>query len=47
LKDLAGKDLACFCPLGQPCHADVLLELANAEEPRVPTTDPQPEREAP
>jgi hypothetical protein len=27
---LRGKDLACFCPLDQPCHADVLLELANA-----------------
>ena len=26
---LCGKDLACFCPLDQPCHADVLLELAN------------------
>lgn len=27
---LAGKNLACWCPLdGQPCHADVLLELAN------------------
>jgi hypothetical protein len=26
---LRGKDLACFCPLGQPCHADVLLEIAN------------------
>lgn len=25
--ELAGKDLACWCP--QPCHADVLLELAN------------------
>lgn len=24
-----GHDLACFCPLGQPCHADVLLEIAN------------------
>lgn len=21
---------ACFCPLDEPCHADVLLELANA-----------------
>jgi hypothetical protein len=30
--ELAGKDLACWCPLNQPCHADVLLELANAEE---------------
>jgi hypothetical protein len=27
---LAGKDLACWCPLDQPCHADVLLEIANA-----------------
>jgi hypothetical protein len=22
-------DLACWCPLSEPCHADVLLELAN------------------
>ncbi|WP_211349924.1 DUF4326 domain-containing protein [Rarobacter faecitabidus] len=29
--ELAGKDLACWCPLDQPCHADVLLELANRE----------------
>jgi Domain of unknown function (DUF4326) len=27
---LQGHDLACWCPLGQPCHADVLLEIANA-----------------
>lgn len=27
--DLRGKNLACWCPLDQPCHADVLLELAN------------------
>lgn len=27
--ELEGKDLACWCPLDQPCHADVLLELAN------------------
>ena len=26
---LRGKNLACFCALDQPCHADVLLELAN------------------
>lgn len=26
---LRGKDLACWCALDQPCHADVLLELAN------------------
>lgn len=29
-RELAGKDLACWCPLDQPCHADVLLEVANA-----------------
>ena len=29
--ELAGYDLACWCPLDQPCHADVLLELANAD----------------
>lgn len=27
--ELAGHDLACWCPLDQPCHADVLLRLAN------------------
>jgi hypothetical protein len=29
--ELRGKNLACWCPLNEPCHADVLLELANAE----------------
>lgn len=29
-RDLANNNLGCFCPLDQPCHADVLLELANA-----------------
>lgn len=28
--ELAGKDLTCWCPLDQPCHADVLLKIANA-----------------
>ena len=28
-RELRGKNLACWCPLDQPCHADVLLELAN------------------
>ena len=26
---LRGHDLACWCPPGEPCHGDVLLELAN------------------
>jgi hypothetical protein len=29
LDQLRGKDLACWCRVGQPCHADRLLELAN------------------
>lgn len=27
--ELAGKDLACWCPIGQPCHADELIKIAN------------------
>jgi hypothetical protein len=27
---LRGFNLACWCPLGGPCHADVLLRIANA-----------------
>lgn len=30
--ELRGKDLACWCPLDQPCHADVLLEIANGAD---------------
>lgn len=29
LKCLRGYNLACWCPLDGPCHADVLLRLAN------------------
>jgi hypothetical protein len=29
LAPLRGKNLACWCKLDQPCHADVLLWLAN------------------
>lgn len=29
IPELRGKDLACWCSLDQPCHADVLLEIAN------------------
>lgn len=30
--ELRGRDLACWCPVGQPCHADVLLHRANQPE---------------
>lgn len=29
ISELRGKNLACWCKIGSPCHADVLLELAN------------------
>lgn len=29
LATLRGKNLACWCPPGAPCHADTLIELAN------------------
>lgn len=35
-EQLRGKDLMCWCKIGQPCHADVLLEIANRpEEPEI------------
>jgi hypothetical protein len=36
-RELAGRDLACWCAPGATCHADVLLDVANAA--------PEPERE--
>jgi hypothetical protein len=30
-RELAGRNLACWCKPDQPCHADVLLKLANAD----------------
>lgn len=40
-RELGGKNLACWCQLDQPCHADVLLDLAN---PTCEPVAPQPER---
>lgn len=31
ISDLRGKDLACWCSPDEPCHADVLLRLANGK----------------
>lgn len=33
LGELRGKNLACWCKPGEPCHADVLLKLANGDAP--------------
>lgn len=27
--ELRGKNLSCWCKLGDPCHADILLKIAN------------------
>jgi hypothetical protein len=29
-RELRGRDLACWCSLDGPCHADVLNEIANS-----------------
>ena len=29
-EQLRGKNLACWCPLDAPCHADALLMMSNA-----------------
>jgi len=28
-RELRGKNLCCWCPLDQACHAQTLLEIAN------------------
>ncbi len=30
--ELRGRDLACWCPTGGPCHGDVLLRVANSDD---------------
>ena len=31
--ELRGKDLCCWCTLDHPCHAAVLLDIANGDYP--------------
>lgn len=31
---LRGVNLACWCPLDEPCHGDVLLRLVNSPKKR-------------
>jgi hypothetical protein len=45
--ELAGKNLACWCRPGAPCHADALLEIANTPETLPASRSPaSPTREA-
>lgn len=37
LYKIRGKNLACWCKVGDPCHADVLLKIANH-----PQENPEP-----
>lgn len=37
---LRGKNLACWCALDKPCHADVLLEIANPRNHGPTIADP-------
>lgn len=37
-RELRGKDLACFCPLTSPCHADIWLRLVNDVAAPAPTS---------
>jgi len=41
LESIRGKNLACWCKSGDPCHADVLLELVN--RPVTITPNPTPD----
>jgi hypothetical protein len=41
-RELGGKNLACWCKLGDPCYADILLRWANA-----PATERQGESKLP
>jgi len=36
-RELRGKNLACWCPLDGPCHAEVLLDIANRPLEKDPT----------
>ncbi|MCW2898793.1 MAG: hypothetical protein JWO67_1058 [Streptosporangiaceae bacterium] len=31
-RELAGRNLACWCGASDPCHVDVLLPIANPED---------------
>lgn len=44
-RDLTGKDLMCYCRIGDACHADVLLQVANMSEAALDHFMIQPEGE--
>ena len=42
LEPLRNKNLACWCRLGEPCHADVLLDLSNSNNQHQTAVAPRP-----
>lgn len=40
VEELQGKNLMCWCPLDQPCHADTLLAIANDQLTNTNTQKP-------
>ena len=40
-QELRGKNLMCWCALDQPCHADVLIEMANQPSDRMTEDTPR------
>jgi hypothetical protein len=41
-RELAGRDLACWCSWGRPCHADVLLKVAAGLPAALPSDEGGP-----
>jgi len=39
VKHLRGKNLACWCHVGSPCHADILIQLLNTRVDRQPSAE--------
>ena len=44
-KELKGKSLACTCPILEPCHANVLMVVANTDRPILKPGDHEAEKE--
>lgn len=44
IHELKGKNLACWCRPGQPCHADTLLLLAAGRDAEITASTPKLKR---
>lgn len=41
-RELAGHPLGCFCPIGSPCHGDLLIHVAAGADPATYLVPPLP-----